>query len=204
MSMQHYILHTSRDAQLYERISLPQQSESTVLITAQAGSHVCLLIESHASCNGSLTIELNLHEHATVLIAVCVRVSGSDNFQIKSTQFHMLPHGTSRVWVRKIVSDKATATYHGFVHVAPEAMGTVVSQDDKTLLDGLHARAESTPVLEVLTNDVSCAHGSALGSVDPLMVWYMQTRGITVHDARTMLYDAFFDDVCQMLLQKGL
>ncbi len=203
MSTQEYTIHTHAGVALVERILLPAEIAAMVTITAAAHATVRVLIESEVSCNGSVEIHTHTAPGAQILVGMCVRVTGTDSLLIKSFQHHEKSHGTSRLWVRKILSDQAVATYQGFVHVAKEATGTIVSQDDKTLLDGLQVRAESTPILEVLTNDVSCSHGSALGRVDPHMVWYMQTRGFAAEEARALLYKAFFDELCHMLLPKG-
>lgn len=202
MSRQEYIIQAAPEATRFERIKLPFQSAVVVTITAAEHATVRVLIESDQSCNGFIEIQTNCSSGAEILIGMCVRVADADSLVIKSVQHHEKPHSTSRVWVRKILSAQATATYQGFVHVAAEAKGAVVSQDDKTLLDGLQVCAESTPILEVLTNDVSCSHGSALGRVDPHMVWYMQTRGFTADEARALLYEAFFNELRHLLLTK--
>ena len=166
------------------------------------GSTARIMIRADAIA-GMLYITTKLAPGSRIFIGVCARISGSSNLKINSFQWHDVPHAESRVWVRKIVSDEAVATYQGLIRVAEGAVGTIVSQDDKTLLDGTKARAESQPILEVLTNEVSCSHGSALGRVDPQMVWYMQTRGIAVDAARALLYQAFFDEVRAHVLSEG-
>lgn len=203
MSTQEHTIQAHAGVTLVERILLPAEVAATIIVAAAEYATVRVLIESVASCNGSVEIHTHAEPGAQILVGMCVRVTGTDSLLIKSFQHHKKPHGTSRVWVRKILSDQAFATYEGFVHVAKEATGTIVSQDDKTLLDGLQVRAESTPILEVLTNDVACSHGSALGRVDLNMVWYMQTRGFAIDEARALLYTAFFDELCHMLLPKG-
>jgi Fe-S cluster assembly scaffold protein SufB len=176
----------------------------TIDVYAAENSTARVLVESvYASTKGNLEINTYAESGARIFVAVCVRVASKNALAINSVQRHKSPHAESRVWVRKIVSDEAVATYQGLIHVAEGAVGTVVSQDDKTLLDGQKARAESQPILEVLTNEVSCSHGSALGRVDPQMVWYMQTRGIAVDAARALLYAAFFDEVRAHVLSEG-
>jgi hypothetical protein len=186
-----------------QRIALGSDVSVSIIIDAAENSTARVLLESvYPSTKGDIEINTNAALGARILVGVCVRVSSHNALVIKSVQQHVQPHATSRIWVRKIVSDEAVATYQGLIHVAEGAMGTAVSQDDKTLLDGQKARAESQPILEVLTNDVSCSHGSALGRIDPQMVWYMQTRGIAVDAARALLYDAFFDEVHEKVLSE--
>lgn len=195
------LIRSAGGASKVERILLPQAINAEVTVHAEPDSTIRLLIESDSTITGSLSLMLRAERGARVFVGVCVRVSGSDTFAVTSVQEHTQMHGVSHLWVRKIVHDNAIATYHGKIHIALTARNAVVSQDDKTLLDGPNARAESTPVLEVLTNDVTCTHGSAIGRVDPQMIWYMQTRGIVDDTARQTLYAAFFDEACQKLTQ---
>jgi Fe-S cluster assembly scaffold protein SufB len=188
----------------FQRVALGADVSVTIEIYAAEHATACVLVESvYQSTKGDVEINTHAASGARIFVAVCVRVSSENALAINSVQRHESPHAESRIWVRKIVSDEAAATYQGLIHVAEAAVGTVVSQDDKTLLDGQRARAESQPILEVLTNEVSCSHGSALGRVDPQMVWYMQTRGIAVDAARALLYQAFFDEVRAHVLSEG-
>jgi len=171
-------------------------------VYADEGATARIMVRADAIA-GMLYITTKLAPGSRIFIGVCAQLSGSSNLAIHSFQWHESPHATSRVWVRKIISDEAVATYQGLIHVAKGAVGTIVSQDDKTLLDGAKARAESQPILEVLNNDVVCSHGSALGRIDEQMIWYMQTRGVTAGSARALIYEAFFDEVCANVLSEG-
>ncbi len=53
------------------------------------------------------------------------------------------------------------------------------------------ARAEAIPELEVLSDDVSAAHGAASSSVDPEQIHYMMARGFSKDDAQTEIVEGF-------------
>ncbi|MGE0206938.1 MAG: SufD family Fe-S cluster assembly protein, partial [Candidatus Babeliales bacterium] len=61
------------------------------------------------------------------------------------------------------------------------------------VFDQAHARSE--PNLEVKTNNVSCKHGSAVGTLDPEHVFYMQARGLSVQKAQELYTDGFLQAV---------
>ncbi len=201
--LKNYHINAPIGATVTETILLESGNMDRVIRVHADQAATVQLICTGTELAGSLSLEITAQSGALVLVGVLARVSGTDCLKIQSTQLHTKAHGTSRLWVRKIVADEALATYHGTVHIAKEAVGTVVSQDDKTLLDGLRVRAESTPVLEVLTHEVICNHGSALGRIDQQMVWYIQTRGFDLHQARELCYSAFFDEVWTAVLQEG-
>ena len=61
----------------------------------------------------------------------------------------------------------------------------------KNLLLSEKARAEAIPELEVLSDDVSAAHGAASSSVDLEQIHYMMTRGFSRDDAQTEIVEGF-------------
>ncbi len=199
----HSRIHASAGTIISETIVYKSDGADRVIEVCADECATVRLICTGVQIAGSLTLTLTLQPGAQIFVGLLVRVSGTDRLEIRSTQMHTNPQGTSRLWVRKIVADDAVATYHGTVHIAQTATGTIVSQDDKSLIDGHHARAESTPILEVLTHEVVCNHGSALGTVDAHTLWYIQTRGLLSDDARELWYAAFFDEVSQMILREG-
>ncbi len=53
------------------------------------------------------------------------------------------------------------------------------------------ARAQSLPNLQVLSSDVKAAHGASFGSLDPLQLTYLQSRGIKKPQAVSMLLESY-------------
>jgi Fe-S cluster assembly protein SufD len=42
---------------------------------------------------------------------------------------------------------------------------------------------------------VKCTHGATIGQLDPEMLFYLRARGLSVHDARTLLIQGFAGDL---------
>jgi Fe-S cluster assembly protein SufD len=62
------------------------------------------------------------------------------------------------------------------------------------LSDG--ARADSEPVLEILTSEVSrCTHGASVGPVDEEQLFYLQSRGVDRAEAEKLVVSGFFHEV---------
>jgi Fe-S cluster assembly protein SufD len=55
------------------------------------------------------------------------------------------------------------------------------------------------PSLEVLTNDVQCKHGTAVGQLDVQHLLYMQSRGIGIKEAKKILIHGFFSNIVASL-----
>jgi Fe-S cluster assembly scaffold protein SufB len=53
------------------------------------------------------------------------------------------------------------------------------------------ARAESIPELEILNDQVRCTHGATVGPLDPEMMFYIRSRGLTESQAVKELVAGF-------------
>jgi Fe-S cluster assembly protein SufD len=70
------------------------------------------------------------------------------------------------------------------------------NQENRNLLLSKTARADSDPVLEILTSNViRASHGATAGPVDEEQLFYLQSRGIPRPAAEAMLVWAFLEDV---------
>ncbi len=94
-----------------------------------------------------------------------------------------------------VVDDSATGAFSGRIYVAPGAQKTEAYQSNRNIVGSAEARMFSKPQLEIYADDVKCSHGTAIGQLDALQVFYMRTRGLTDATARTLLKQAFMADV---------
>ena len=58
-----------------------------------------------------------------------------------------------------------------------------------------YARVFSKPELEILNDDVQCAHGSTIGDLDQECLFYLRSRGVDEFVARKLLIEAFVGEV---------
>lgn len=116
---------------------------------------------------------------------------GNRVFKIKTHQEHKAGHATSNVVVKAVLTDSAKLTCNSMISIAPGADGSLAEQVNKNILLSSAARAVSIPMLEVLANDVKCKHGAAVSKLDTEQMFYLQSRGLTLEQTRTMLLEAF-------------
>jgi Fe-S cluster assembly protein SufD len=108
---------------------------------------------------------------------------------------HAVPNTTSRQLFKKVAGGHSRAVYQGKITVREGAIGSDSRQTAKALLLGNHAEADLKPELEILADDVKCAHGAAVGDLDADSLFYLRARGIPEHEARGMLVHAFLQEV---------
>ena len=104
---------------------------------------------------------------------------------------HAAPRGLSREYYRAIVADEAIGVFQGKIVVAKGAQKTDGAMKSQAVLLSPQAQMNAKPELEIFADDVICGHGATVASIDPEMVFYLQSRGIPKRQAQAMLLEAF-------------
>lgn len=104
---------------------------------------------------------------------------------------HLKPHGRCEQVHKTIVGGGAHAVFNGKVFVREGAQLTDSSQQSRNLLLSDKARVDTKPQLEIFADDVKCAHGAAVGQLDPEHLFYLKSRGLSERAARNLLTYAF-------------
>ena len=122
----------------------------------------------------------------------------NQRFDSVTLQDHHGPHTSSDLLYKAALRDAAQSMYHGLVRVGVEARGSDANQENRNLLLSERAKADSDPVLEILTSEVArCGHGATVGPVDEEQLYYAQCRGLTREAAERLLVAGFFASLVQ-------
>ncbi len=108
---------------------------------------------------------------------------------------HLSPLTFSEQLVKGVVNGDAKGVFQGKIHIAHDAVKTEGRQLHKALLLSDTAEIDVKPELEIFADDVKCSHGAASGELDELQLFYMQSRGISLEEAKQILIDAYLEDV---------
>ena len=75
------------------------------------------------------------------------------------------------------------------------AQKTTSQMTNQNLTATKEARMYTQPMLEIYADDVKCAHGSTVGQLNDAALFYMRQRGISLKEAKTLLQNAFINEV---------
>ena len=144
-------------------------------------------------------------EHGFASFRGLTIIGGSSQVYHKVKAAHTVGHCISRQFFKSIVSGKAKSVFESLVSVSKDAAGSYSKQLNKNLILSREARCHSRPELRIQTDDVSAAHGSATGELNPAELFYLRSRGISEEQARFMMIEGFaaeiVDEVSYALLQ---
>lgn len=129
---------------------------------------------------------------ATSEVLGIVLGANNEKFSFNTIQDHSAADTKSNIIFRTALKDKSSSIYQGIVRVAKVAQRTDAYQSNKNLLLDGTATADSIPKLEILADDVKCAHGATVGPVDREQIFYLMSRGITRQVAEQLIVLGFF------------
>lgn len=135
------------------------------------------------------------HEGAECWVDGLYLVTGSQHTDTHSVIDHRKPHCTSHQLYKGILDGKSRAVFNGKVFVRHDAQKTDAMQTNKNLLLSNEARVDTKPQLEILADDVKCAHGAAVGQLEEDELFYLEARGIHPDLARNLLTYGFAEEV---------
>lgn len=144
---------------------------------------------------GRIDLSVTLKQGAHFSLQAAQIGGDTQTLEIVTTVTHAEPDATSRQIVRSVLAGQATGTYLGKVAVSKGAQHTDSEQSVKAMLLDRSATANAKPELEIYADDVTCAHGCAIGELDAMAMFYLQCRGLTLADAKTLLLQAFIAEV---------
>jgi Fe-S cluster assembly protein SufD len=117
---------------------------------------------------------------------------------------HAVGNAQSTQLFKLIAAGHSRAVYQGKVTVAEGANGSDSRQTAKGLLLGERSEIDLKPELEILADDVKCAHGAAVGDLDPESLFYLRSRGVPEAEARALLMRAFLEDAVSEIADENI
>ncbi|MEE2875044.1 MAG: Fe-S cluster assembly protein SufD [Chloroflexota bacterium] len=124
----------------------------------------------------------------------------TQHFDFMTVQEHNAPKSSSDVEIKTALAGESRAVYYGITRVTEEAKGSQANQENRNMLLAPKAKADSDPVLEILTNDVSrCGHGATVGPVDAEGMFYLMSRGLDKRAALRTLVGGFISPIVDYL-----
>jgi Fe-S cluster assembly protein SufD len=178
----------------FEQVWLPLCDDvqlRRVQLALGEGAHARLFVLNTAPVYGRVELEVNLAQDARFELFGANIGAGISTNEIVTNVKHLGIGGVSRQTIRSVLGGKAIGSYLGKVEVARGAQHTDAEQSVKAMLLDRGATANCKPELEIFADDVKCAHGASVGELDPIQLFYAQSRGLDPASARALLLEGF-------------
>lgn len=169
---------------------------SNAYISQQANSRVNHnLITLHNGTTRNRTDLTFEGEGAECNLCGCVIADKKQHVDNNTLIDHKVGRCTSNELYKYVLDDEAVGAFAGRVLVRHGAQHTTSQETNQNLCATKTARMFTQPMLEIYADDVKCAHGSTVGQLNDLALFYMQQRGISRKEAKLLLEFAFINEV---------
>jgi Fe-S cluster assembly protein SufD len=122
--------------------------------------------------------------------------------QVADTHSQVLfngPEGELDQLHKAVADDAGHSVFNGAVRVPRQAQRTAAAQLSRSLLLSSRARIDTKPELEIVADDVKCAHGATVSRLQLDELFYLQSRGIAADQASRLLLRGFCEEVLREL-----
>lgn len=109
------------------------------------------------------------------------------------------PEGTLDQLHKTVADGRGRSVFNGAVQVPREAQRTDAAQLSRSLLLSDRARIDTKPELEIVADDVKCAHGATVSQLQSEELFYLRSRGIGEAQAARLLLDGYCQEVLREL-----
>ncbi|MBA3055840.1 MAG: SufD family Fe-S cluster assembly protein [Sphingomonadales bacterium] len=162
-----------------------------LVITLDDGAQFDLRALNAGHAFGRIAVDVRLGRAARFTLGAAQLGHAGETLELVTEVTHAEPDAVSRQVVRSVLGGRATGTYLGRVAVARGAVGSDADQSVRAMLLDRTATANARPELEIYADDVKCAHGCAVGELDPAGLFYLQSRGLPPPLAKRLMLQAF-------------
>jgi Fe-S cluster assembly protein SufD len=177
-------------ASLLSHLSISQSPASSLQVTTAAGGWALSRLEPCIS---------QLEGAAQTRLRALQLVDGQELADTHSQVRFEGPDGQLDQ-LHKVVADGAgRSVFNGAVRVPRSAQQTNAAQLSRSLLLSDRARVDTKPELEIVADDVKCAHGATISRLQQNELFYLQSRGIGAEQASRLLLRGYCEEVLREL-----
>jgi len=178
------------DAALLAHVAIEQEPESRAQLSSVTSGWGLVRLEPRA-------VQVDGAAHTTLRGLQLVdgqRIADTHSFvEFKG------PEGQLDQLHKAVAAGQGRSVFNGVVRVPRAAQRTNASQLSRSLLLSDRARIDTKPELEIVADDVKCAHGATVSSLQTDELFYLQSRGIGADQAAGLLQRAFCEEVLREL-----
>jgi Fe-S cluster assembly scaffold protein SufB len=177
---------------ILQNTSADAESEIQVLTQMNEGSklNLCFVHFGGRKSHFEIGTEL-LGQNSQLTMQGLAYAKQDQKFSIHASNQHKTSHTQSDLQVWCVAQDQSQTIFNGLIEIESTAPKTEAYQKNRSLILGDRAVVDSFPKLLIANDDVKCAHGSSVSTLDPDQYYYLQSRGIKKEEAEVMLVDGF-------------
>ena len=110
---------------------------------------------------------------------------------------HLASHTTSRQVFKNVLQDNSISSVSGNIIIGKDIAQVDANQLMNNLILSDTSKANCRPNIQIFSDDVKCSHGVTMGQMNKDQIFYLQSRGISITQAKQILVKAFLKECLQ-------
>ena len=144
--------------------------------------------------NGPLDVTVILAGEGAKCQLNCAYLCNDNNkIYINFKVLHKSGKTISSQQIKGLSTGHGQVAFNGTITIPYDSQKCDGQQNHRGIILSDTAKISATPELEIWADDVKCAHGSAIGPLDKEQLFYLQTRGIPMAEAKKLLLSSYFN-----------
>lgn len=155
----------------------------------------CEFMANILHLSGSVSLKIILSgEQAKCNIKIAYLSNKNNKNIIKVEVIHKHKNTTSSHTIKGVLTDSSEMVFDGIIRIPKDSQKCDGYLNHRAVLLSDNAKVKATPELEIYADDVKCSHGSAVGSLDENLLFYLMSRGIGAEEGKCILLKSFLSD----------
>lgn len=147
-------------------------------------------------------VEARLQEGSNLQLLAFFFGKDNDSYSLETDIYHEGQNSKSETIVRGVLMDQSQGKVLGKVNIKKGAKGSDAHLSGKILLFDEAKVSDATPTLEIDENEVKASHAMAVGRIDDEVLFYLQSRGLGIDEAKKLIISGFFEPLFKNLTEK--
>ena len=178
------------DASLLGHLAVEQEPRSTYELTSVAKGWKLGRLEPRV---------VQVDGHASTVLKGLVLTDADQQFATHTAMRFEGEEGQLDQLQKSVAAGRSHSIFNGGVQVPRSAQRTDAAQLSRNLLLSDRARVDAKPELEIVADDVRCAHGATVTQLQEDELFYLRSRGISAARAAVLLLRGYCQEVVDLL-----
>ena len=148
-------------------------------------------LENNTNIN-DLTLNMYLLQQDISLSALNVAINESGKAQNQNLNvYHLHEDTASNFNTYAIANNNSILNIKNIGQINKGCVNSDLKQKTKGILVDTYSSIEADPALIIDENDVLASHGASIGAIDPEILYYLMSRGLTKEESEKLIIEAY-------------
>jgi Fe-S cluster assembly protein SufD len=143
--------------------------------------------------------ECEAYENSEVNIYGLAENDVGGSSEVIAKVYHAGKNALSQQWIHCASSNKGRTVFQGLVNIEKGTTESFTRVTNSSIIKDDTGQAFSIPQLMIECGDVEASHSCTVGKLDQESLWYLQSRGMSVQEAKKLMLEVHQDRIINII-----